>query len=134
MQWELIDKNGKTHDCFDTRDEAINALREEEDVQPDFTVGWMLQRYDDAGDEIGEPEWADELLAASAPIETMLSFVVVAEGAGLFAAVPAGGSSGKATPIRRGFRRPPRDAKGTRALSEAETLGEQSAAQSSGAS
>jgi hypothetical protein len=118
MEYVWSDKDGRTREFFDSRDDAIEALREEQNAQPGITAGWMLLTYDDDGQEVGEPEWAEDLL----PTDTVVSFVTVAEGVGLFVAGPRAESSGRVASTRRGFRRPPSVARGTRVLSEAETV------------
>lgn len=118
MEYVLSDKDGRTRDYFDDRADALEALRDEESKQMGITAGWMLLTYDDDGQEVGDPEWAEELLSQ----ETVVSFVTVAEGVGLFVAGPRAGSSGSGMSTRRGFRRPLSAAKGTRVLSEAETV------------
>jgi len=118
MEYVWSDRDGRTREFFDSRDDAIEALREEEKAQPGITAGWMLLTYDDDGEEVGDPEWAEELLRQ----ETVVSFVTVAEGVGLFVAGPRAESSGSGPSTRHGFRRPLSAAKGTRVLSEAETV------------
>jgi hypothetical protein len=118
MEYAWSDRDGRTREFFDSRDEAIEALREEENTQPGITAGWMLLTYDDDGEEVGNPEWAEELLSQ----ETVVSFVIVGEGVGAFVPVPQEGMSGRVTSTRRGFRRPLSTAKGTRVPSEAGTV------------
>jgi hypothetical protein len=110
MEYELMGKDGKPHGYFNARDDAIKALREEEDECPEVTAGWMLVAYDDDNEEMGEPELAEDLLATPVVPKRVLQFVMHGEGVGLFMAVPSGESSGTGAPIRRGFRRPPSDA------------------------
>ena len=93
MEYVLIGKDGKSHDYFPTRAEALNALHEEEHTSPGLTQGWMIQAYGENGEELGEPEWADELLAP--PAETTVSFVTGPEGLGCYR-------------VRQGRRRPER--------------------------
>lgn len=70
MEYVLAGKDGKSHDYFDTRQEAIEALREEEAEREGMTTGWVLLAYDDEGEEVGEPEWAEDLLRV--PSEPMV--------------------------------------------------------------
>jgi hypothetical protein len=119
MEYELIGKDGKTHDRLEDHDEVIQALCEEEGAQPGVTAGWIVQLYDDDGNEIGEPERADDLLAAAG--HSTLAFITVSEGAGLFGAAAQAASSGTPRPSRPWFRHRPKVAKGTRAPAEAGT-------------
>jgi hypothetical protein len=128
MEYVLIGKDGKSHDYFPTRAEALNALHEEEHTSPGLTQGWMIQAYGENGEELGEPEWADELLAP--PAETTVSFVTGPEGLGCYRVAARAASSGTARSRNPWFRRPPKVAKRTRVLSEAGTAGAQSAGQS----
>jgi hypothetical protein len=123
MEYELIGRDGKTHDCFSSRQEAIDALREEEASHAGMTDGWMLQLYGEAGEEIGDPERAKDLLAEPIPSATEgLSFVIIrgAENVGLFVPGAPAATSGRRASIRRGFRRPPSDAIRTRVLPSGE--------------
>jgi hypothetical protein len=63
MEFVWADKDGKSHDYFDERRDAVEALCQEEREQPGITAGWMLLTYNDQGEEVGEPEWADVLLS-----------------------------------------------------------------------
>jgi hypothetical protein len=119
MEYELMGNDGKPHGYFNTRDDAIEALREEEEACPQTTAGWMLVAYEDDAERVGEPELAEELLATPGIPKSGLQFVMHGEGVGLFMPVPSEGSSGKVAPIRRGFRRPPSDAIRTPVPSEA---------------
>jgi hypothetical protein len=124
MEYELIGRDGKTHDCFGSREEALDALRDEEAGEPGMTDGWMLQLYGDNGEELGNPERASDLLAepTTSPAGG-LSFVIVrgTENVGLFVPGAPAETSGKQASIRRGFRRPPSDAIRTRVLPSGET-------------
>jgi hypothetical protein len=119
MEYVLSDSNGRTRDYFDDRNDALAALCEEEHDKPGITAGWMLLTFDDDGQEIGEPEWAEDLLAADPP-KVGVSFTLVVEGAGLFVARPRGARSGRAMSTRPWFRRLPSVATGTRFPSEVE--------------
>jgi hypothetical protein len=123
MEYVWSDKDGRTRDFFNSREGAISALREEERERPGLTKGWMLLTYGDDGEELGELEWAEDLLAASCPPKAGIAFTLVAEGAGLYVVGPQAAKSGTKSSTRRGFRRPPKVAKGTRAPSEAEMAG-----------
>jgi hypothetical protein len=120
MEYELIGADGKTHDRFEDHDEALDAICEEERAQPGITAGWIVQLYDDDGNEVGEPERADTLLATAGLSQT-LAFVAVSEGAGVYGAMAPAGSSGMVLPSGPWFRHRPRVAKGTRAPAEAGT-------------
>jgi hypothetical protein len=119
MEYVLSDSSGRTRDYFDDRDDALAALCEEEQDKPGITAGWMLLTFDEDGQELGEPEWAEDLLAANPP-KVGLSFTLVVEGAGLFVAGRQAAKSGRATSRRPWFRRLPSVAKGTRFPSEVE--------------
>jgi hypothetical protein len=121
MEYVLSDSNGRTRDYFDDRDDAMAALREEEQDEPGITTGWMLLTFDDDGQEVGEPEWAEDLLAAGPP-KVGMSFTLVVEGAGLFVAGPQAAKSGRAMSTRPWFRRLPSVAKGTRFPAEVERV------------
>jgi hypothetical protein len=119
MNYELMGRDGKPHGDFDTRQEALEALREEESESPGASSGWMLWAYTD-DDELGECELAEDLLAEPVAPDKAVKFVIQqGERLGLFVQVQVAGSSGTATPIRRGFRRPPSDAISTHVPSEA---------------
>jgi hypothetical protein len=116
MEFVWSDKDGRTRESFGSRDEAVKALRDEGRQNPDITNGWMLLTYSDDGEEIGEPEWAEDILGESST--SRLSFVIVGSGenVGLFVPVAEGEKFGKVASIRRGFRHRPSDAIHTRAL------------------
>lgn len=118
MEYELTSRNGRLHGTFGSQDEAEAALREEEAASPGITDGWVLVAFDDAGNPLGEPRLAEDVLAAP---QTVIRFVMHGEG-GLFRPQPRAALSGTAASIRRGFRRPPSDAIGTRVLPAAEKV------------
>jgi hypothetical protein len=118
MEYELIGADGKTHDRFEDHGEAVEAICEEEQARPGATADWIVQLYDDEGNEVGEPERADELLAAAG---LGVAFVTVSEGAGVFGAVARAASSETVRSSGPWFRHRPRVAKGTRAPAEAGT-------------
>jgi len=122
-EYALVDKDGRLREDFDRKSDAIDELISIEREQPDATAGWMLLTYDDAGRQVGEPEWADHLLALAT--KGLLRFVTVSEGRGLFVAGSPGASSGTGRSTSPWFRRPPKVAKRTRALSEAGMVGAQ---------
>ena len=61
MEYELIGPDGKTHDRFEDHDEVLDAICTEEDARPGATAGWVVQLYDEDGNEVGEPERAEDL-------------------------------------------------------------------------
>jgi hypothetical protein len=63
----LIDKNGRLREDFDRKSDAIDELIRIEGKRPGATASWMLLAYDDAGKQVGEPEWAEDLLTAQLP-------------------------------------------------------------------
>lgn len=111
MEYELMGRDGKPHGYFRKREDAIEALFDEEKGSQGVASGWILVAYDDEGEQVGELELAEDLLATPRVPKRGVQFVMHGEGVGLFmAVVPSEGSSGRAAPIRRGFRRPPSDA------------------------
>lgn len=62
-EFVLVDADGRSRDYFSTREDAITALTGEEANRPGLTTRWMLLAYDNDG-EVGEPEWASQLLGA----------------------------------------------------------------------
>lgn len=64
-EYALVDKDGRLREDFDRRSDAIDELVRIERKHPGTTTSWMLLTYDDAG-QVGEPEWGDELLMATA--------------------------------------------------------------------
>jgi 23S rRNA pseudoU1915 N3-methylase RlmH len=121
MEYELASSNGKHHGTFDTYEEAAAALCEEEAASPGVTDGWLLIAFDDIGNPLGEPQLAEDVMAAESASETVIQFVMHGEG-GLFKPQLRAASSETAASIRRGFRRPPSDAIGTRVLPAAEKV------------
>jgi hypothetical protein len=120
QEWVWVDKHGKSRDYFKTRTEAVEALRDEDAECPEIAAGSMLVAYDESGEEVGDPEWVEDLLATPPIPTSALQFVMQGgERVGLFMRVPSEATSGTATPIRRGFRRPPSDAIHTLVSSEA---------------
>jgi hypothetical protein len=65
-EFVLVDRDGRSREYFDTRDEAIEHLCAEEEASPGLTAGWMLQPYEDDG-MAGEPEWAEDLCRPAEP-------------------------------------------------------------------
>jgi hypothetical protein len=86
MEYELMGKDGKPHGSFNTRDDAIEALREEEEC-PGTTAGWMLVAYNDDDEQVGELELAEDLLAMPTIPTSGIQFVMHGECVGLFMAV-----------------------------------------------
>jgi hypothetical protein len=110
-EWVWADQRGKSRDYVKTRDDAIEALYAEEAEHPGVTDGWMLLAFDANGEEVREPEWAEDLLGLPKAPEVAVAFMIQdGERRGLFVQVLGVASSGTAIPIRRGFRRPPSDA------------------------
>ncbi len=122
LEFVLMDRNGLPREDFTSRGAAIRELTRLRREDRDSVAGWMLLVFNKAGEQLGEPEWAEDLLAERSGA---LRFVVVGEGRGVFMSAPQAGLSGRAAPTRRGFRRPPSDAIGTRALPGAETVAAQ---------
>jgi hypothetical protein len=118
VEYELASRDGKLHGVFGAYDEAVAALREEEDASPGITEGWLLITFDADGNDVGNPELAEDLLAMPLAPTRAVQFVMLGERVGLFIPVALEGSSGTATPTRRGFRRPPSDAMRTLVPSE----------------
>ena len=67
-EYVLVDKDGRSREYFDTRDDAIEHLRCEEQGAPGITAGWMLQAYDDDGKEACDTEHAADLLPGAREI------------------------------------------------------------------
>ena len=118
-EYALVDKDGRLREDFDRKSDAIEELIRIEGKHPGATGTWMLLTYDDAGRQVCDPEWAGDLLAKATSPET----VILGEGVARSAAAQPAGKSGSGTSTRHGFRRPLSAAKGTRVLSEAETVG-----------
>jgi len=65
MEFVLVDKDGRSREYFATRSEAIEALQDEEQASAGITAGWMLLAFNKAGDEVGDPEWSEDLLRSA---------------------------------------------------------------------
>lgn len=65
MEYVLVDRDGRSREYFDTRDEAIEHLQREELENAGLTARWMLVVQDDDGCPVGDPEWAADLLAGA---------------------------------------------------------------------
>jgi hypothetical protein len=103
MEFELIGRDGKTHDAFSSREEAIDVLRKEERAFPGLTAGWMIQAYDEDGEEVGEPVNADDLVVRTFVSEAAeVCFVGSPSTGGVFMSVAKAVPRGKAQSSRRG--------------------------------
>jgi hypothetical protein len=116
-EYVLLDREARSREYFESRAAAVAELGRIERKHPGGTCGWSVVAYDEGGHRIEGQEWADELL----PPVTTLTFRAGGEGLGVFVVVGPEAMSGTAPSSGRAFPRPPRVAKGTHAISEAQT-------------
>lgn len=63
MRFVIVDLEGASRDYFSGRQDLVDALAELEAEQPGTAAEVFIVSYDEAGERVGEPERADELLA-----------------------------------------------------------------------